>query len=354
MSVRSLRTLTLNASLKEVFHGNDEAKKRECLQSIGEPCILNLCLKEVLNARDETKKKECLRTEYMFSKIGNDELDEMKERLDSVIFSRKKFCVWVSSSREEAKKHGKYGYFTFGSESNGYGYFKGCQWNNVTKNYETKPMTKQQIKWLNDWPECCYYYGYPCMVWKEREAELQFINKYIDECARYGNKFVQTREIYLHYYSGDYIDCNCVKGRQDQHRQYNPLGVTPYLECAHLDESREKRYGVWQQNETWTLNGGHLGEDSIVDDLSEANVYYSLEHLKEDAVYECDHEGGSWLTGEESQKNCTVCKKILSYDGKTAWSDGNIEIRALHTERDASDECVDECVDECDQLKKTE
>ncbi len=52
----------------------------------------------------------------------------------------------------------------------------------------------------------------------------------------------------------------------------------------------------------------------------------SLEELKKDAISECDHEDYRWCNGEEAQEKCTVCKKILSYDGKTSWSAFNISI----------------------------
>ncbi len=66
---------------------------------------------------------------------------------------------------------------------------------------------------------------------------------------------------------------------------------------------------------------GHDGHDA----REEKRGHDSLEELKKDAISECDHEDYRRCE-EEAQENCTFCKKILSYEGKTSWSSLYISI----------------------------
>ena len=216
-SIMNLQQLSLYASLREVFSGNNHVLQDECVKIIGVKAVARYVQADV---------------DPFLQQVGNSELEELMDAAHGVQFARGKFCRFVTcNTREEVAQH-TLAYFTTGEFGGEYGYFEPIRWNDATKQFDRiEGFSEEQLDQLNEYIECCYYNGQPCGQY-QREPD-----------------------------SGD-EDCECVLGRE-----YATLNL------HELDEEEEKRYGVWQQEKTWTVNG-YGGEYP---------VYYSLSNLKQDA-----------------------------------------------------------------------
>ena len=205
---------------------------------------------------------EYLSYENLLEEMNDNSIRELQDAISIVKFQRKSFTKFIVCSREEADKEE--------TELRSKGYFTYGEFGGEYGYFQhKKKLTEEQKEWFDKHIECCYYHGQPCYVWQKEEPDNW------DE------------------------DCECCLGRE-----YATLVVYK------LDEDEEKQLGIWVQDVKWKLNdyGGNY------------EYYYSLDKLKEDALIECNHKL------KEDNKECQVCKNLVTYDGDDIFDEGNVKI----------------------------
>ena len=199
----------------------------------------------------------------MLSTMNDNAISDLHDAIINVKFFRKRFTEFVTCSREEANKPAddtrSIGYFTYGEFGGEYGYFK-----------HLRKLTEEEEEWLNEYTECCYHNGQPCERWQDEEDA--------DE------------------------DCECVLGKE-----YTSLVL------YELDEEEEKEMGIWKQDIVWYLDITYHEKKTPYH--SRDDRYYSLTHVKKDALTDCDNE--------------KTCEKIFKYDGNQDFIEGNLRIYSI-------------------------
>tara|TARA_Y100000996_G_C22550473_1_gene653488 strand:- start:978 stop:1766 length:789 start_codon:yes stop_codon:yes gene_type:complete len=200
----------------------------------------------------------------LLSTMNDKTIRELHEAIVDVQFFRKRFTQFVTCTRKEADKPDdetrSIGYFTYGEHGGEYGYFK-----------HLRKLTPLETEWLNEYPECCYYGGQPCARWQD-------VNGNVGE------------------------DCECELGKEDSS-----------LILYELDEQHEKEMGVWKQDIVWYLDTNYNKEKEAF--FSSHDRYYSLTHVKKDALSYCENE--------------KTCQKIFQYDGNQDFVEGNLRIYSV-------------------------
>lgn len=96
----------------------------------------------------------------MLTKMSDETIQDLYDAITYIQFHRKRFTDFVLCSREEAEQPAdttrSVGYFTYGESGRKYGYFK-----------HIRKLTDIEQEWLEEYKECCYYYGQPCQRWQE-------------------------------------------------------------------------------------------------------------------------------------------------------------------------------------------
>lgn len=219
----------------------------------------NKCLEEIGKSLGEYTNFH-----KILGEMSDNAINELHDAIVEVKFHRKRFTDFVTCTREEANKpeneNRSIGYFTYGEFGGEYGYFK----------HRRKLDDIEQV-WLTEHTECCYYNGQPCERWQDE-------NGYAEE------------------------DCECELGKE-----YSSLIL------YELDEDLEKEMGVWKQDIVWYLDTNF--NDKKIKCYFCRDRYYSLTHIKKDALTSCDNE--------------KICEKIFNYDGKQDFLEGNIRIYSI-------------------------
>jgi len=118
------------------------------------------CLNQMGSALNCDEYMDLYRLVYS---MNENTLSRLEEAVESVKFDKKRFCQWVSCGKREAKKKAtkerSIGYEVKGEFGGEYGYFK-----------YLNPLTKEQEEWLEEYKECCYYYGQPCERWQDEDC----------------------------------------------------------------------------------------------------------------------------------------------------------------------------------------
>lgn len=89
------------------------------------------------------------------NEFTDQQLNDLKETIDEILWKRKRFVKWVECDTKEAVKH-KYAFKGHGYWVGVVGYFRV-----ITKDGK---LNEEQEEWLDDYITrcCCYYYGQPC------------------------------------------------------------------------------------------------------------------------------------------------------------------------------------------------
>ena len=147
-----LKHLSLVASLREVFAGENKALKKECIDAIGMKAIAQALpdYPDFFPLVKHLKKRD---------------LNELVDAAETIQFDRKKFCRFVQCKRAEALQH-PHAFSICGEFGGDYGYFVGVRWDEGKRVYEEQEMSENDIEQLYEYKECCYNNGQPCGQWR--------------------------------------------------------------------------------------------------------------------------------------------------------------------------------------------
>ena len=198
----SLQALALVASLEQVFAGNDETLKVACMSTMTPNAVRDFLGRIVCDDMDEARpwmraigeafsKNLYVDFHPLLRAMPDRNLVRLKEAIEGQEFDRRKFCRFEHCDEKTARASAN-GYRLKGEFGDGtFGFFVGVKWDDNKGIFAEKPLSKDDLNWIEEYPECCYYYGQPCYCWQ------------CDE--------------------GAYEDCECVLGREYYSLVLEPL-----------------------------------------------------------------------------------------------------------------------------------